>query len=340
MLRNKLGATDIWSIVATPRKLPWRWSKLPPAFTNQQRLVIGITLLLVLSPAVPSWGVIVLLKNQDEPVRGTLVHEDGVHVEVHESLPNGDIRKHVFPRVSIEDMIRAVDTERLAALNPDSPADYRSYAEELAGKTEDPEARVAAIRLYLIAAYLQPNDLGRSCLLGMAGLARSPEEERAFRAMAFSLDPGHDTSLLKTPTATVAEFAGITDADRAALRTTLQLLRSGKLVEARRFTQRPPVQAAANYYSHIVADSDYKEAFDLAGRLSPRLLRKFLTLELLLSAASTNGRNEEDETYVPWSQLIARDDTQPTTPQSLTTVTEFDPRQSTYRDGKWIVPEK
>jgi len=192
-----------------------------------------------------------------------------------------------------------------------------------------------AMRLYLIAAYLQPDELGRSCLLGMAGLARTPEEERAFRAMAFSLDPDHDPSLLKTPKATAADFPGIKENDRQALGTALKLLRSGKLDEARRYFQRAPVQAAATYYSHIISDSEYQEAIRAAGRLTPRLLRKFLTLEITLSASSPTDVIDEPPTSVPWSQLVAREDTQPAQPQDLTTLTEFDPRQSIFREGKW-----
>jgi hypothetical protein len=295
-------------------------------------LVIG-------SMSVPCWGVIVFQKNQDEPIRGFLINENAVSIEVHEPLPSGDVRKHILPRVSIDDIIRAVDLERLAALKPEAPEDYRSYAEDLAVKTEDPEARHMAIRLYLIAAYLKPDELGRSCLLGMAGLARTPEEERAFRAMSFSLDPDHDPSLLKTPKLTPSEFTGINDSNRQALRTALQLLRTGQLNDARRFFSRPPVQAAATYYSHIISETEYQEAIRAEGRLTPRLLRKFLTLEITLSATVPTEVSDEPPDFVPWSQTIARDDTKPVISQTLTTLTEFDPRNPIYRDGKWVSGE-
>ena len=301
------------------------------------RILTILTFLVIGSIAGQCWAVIVFQKNQDEPIRGFLIHEDGVHIEVHEPLPSGELRKHILPRVSIEDIIRAVEPERLATLTPEAPEGYRSYAEDLAGKTEDPEARAMAIRLYLIAAYLEPVELGRSCLLGMAGLARTPMEERSFRAMAFSLDPDHDPSLLKTPKTTVAEFPGINDNDRHALRTALQLLRNGKMNEARHFFQRPPVQAAATYYSHIISESEYQEAIRAGGRLTPRLLRKFLTLEIPLATTSPVSVADEAPAFAPWSQLVAREDIQPVRPQTLTTLTEFDPRQAIFREGKWRV---
>ncbi|MEX0819569.1 MAG: hypothetical protein WD070_08240 [Pirellulaceae bacterium] len=300
------------------------------------RRLATLTFILIGLSSAPCWGVIVFQKNQDEPIRGFLRHEDAVHIIVHEPLPGGGVREHILPRVSIDDIIRAVDPERLAALKPESPEGYRSYAEDLAVKTEDPEARVMAIRLYLIAAYLEPDELGRSCLLGMAGLARTPQEERAFRAMAFSLAPDHDPSLLKTPKLTTSEFTGIQESDRQALRTAVQLLRSGKLVDARRHFQRPPVQAAATYYAHVVSEQEYQEAIRAAGRLTPRLLRKFLTLEITLAAAASTEATDEPSDFVPWAQLIARDDTQPVKSQTLVTLTEFDPRHSIHRAGKWI----
>lgn len=301
------------------------------------RIPAILIFLIIGSTSVPCRGVIVFQKNQDEPIRGFLINENAISIEVHEPLPSGEVRKHILPRVSIDDIIRAVDTKRLAALKPEVPEDYRSYAEDLAVKTEDPEARDMAIRLYLIAAYLRPDELGRSCLLGMAGLARTPEEERAFRAMSFSLDPDHDSSLLKTPKLVASEFTGIKDSDRQALRTALQMLRTGKLNEARRYFSRPPVQAAALYYSHIISESEYDDAFRAAGRLTPRLLRKFLILEINLSITVPTEASDESPEFAPWSQIIARDDTKPLISPTLTTLTEFDPRQSIYREGKWRV---
>ena len=304
------------------------------------RMPAILIFLVIGSISVPCWGVIVFTKNRDEPIRGFLIGENAISIEVHEPLPSGDVRKHILPRVSIDDIIRAVDPERLAALKPEAPEDYRSYAEDLAVKTEDPEARAMAIRLYLIAAYLKTDELGRSCLLGMAGLARTPEEERAFRAMSFSLDPDHDASLLKAPKLTASGFTGIKDGDRQALRTALQLLRSGKLNEAGRHFSLPPVQAAATYYSHIISESEYQDAIRAAGRLTPRLLRKFLTLEITLTATVPTEASDEPSAFAPWSQLIARDDTKPVIPQTLTSLTEFDPRQSVYRAGEWQAPSE
>jgi hypothetical protein len=143
------------------------------------------------------WAATVLLKNEATPVRGYLVAEDEQSVTLRVLEANGDWRERRILRESIEIVIRPVDAARLAELDPKFPRAYRDYAEELAEKRVDPEARETAIRLYLIAAYLAPDELGRSALLGMVPLARHEPERRRFRAMAYLLDPAGDRQLLQ-----------------------------------------------------------------------------------------------------------------------------------------------
>jgi len=291
---------------------------------------------LVVSPA---WAVIVFTKNSDEPVRGFLISENSIRIVIDELLPSGERREVVFPKVAVEDIIRAVDAERLAALSPDKPEAYRNYAEDLAAKTKDPEAQVAAIHLYLLAASLAPEELGRSCLIGMAALARTPEEERAFNAMAYLLDPDHDASLLKPTKLVASNFVTIKESYRLALRRAIQLLRSGRVTEARSMLRRSAVEEAEQYYSHIVSAADYESALNARGRLPSELLRKLLTLEITLSepVASDHAKPETTE-LIPWSRLLSRGEVKPVRSLTLATITEFDPRACVFRNGKWAVP--
>src|SRR6187200_2745770 len=94
----------------------------------------------LLGITVPCEAVIILEKNASEPVRGYLVEANDVRVVVDVVLPNGEIRQQTFPRASIVEMIQAVSREKLETLSADRPQDYRDYAEELAGKTNDPDA--------------------------------------------------------------------------------------------------------------------------------------------------------------------------------------------------------
>lgn len=301
-----------------------------------RRAVIAVSLLALLSLTTPCRAVIVFKKGDDTPIRGFIVEENSVHIVVNEPLPNGEMRKWILPRVQIEDIIRAVSTNELTALRPDNPAAYRQYAEDLAAKTEDPEARSVAIRLFLIAAHLSPDDLGRSCLLGAASLARTPEEERALRAMAFVLDPDRDATLLKPPKLVAADFSSIRAEDRAALLRAVRALRRGRAAEARRMLSRQTLQNTIAYYSHIAAQQDYDAALEAGGRLSNKLLQKFITLEITLSDPSASAGKTDKKQVIPWSQVLARRQTKPVKPLALEAITEFDPRECHFMEGKWV----
>jgi len=302
------------------------------------RLACFVMTLLVLVAARPAWAVIVFLKNRPEPIRGFLIQEDAIRVVVNELLPNGEAREQILPRVKIDDIIQAVSAERLSQLDPADPAGYRSYAEDLAIKREDPEARVTALRLYLLAAHLRPHELGRSCLLGMAALARTTAEERACRAVAFLLDSAHDPSLLKAVATASADMPGIPNSDRTALSNALRHLRSGRSDAARGILQRESVRAAAARYAHLLSHEDYEAALSSTGRLSPSLLRKVLALEVALSPAARRSTLEPLAKAAPWSETVARGDTTPAQTLSLETLTEFDPRACVFQDGKWVRP--
>jgi hypothetical protein len=248
-------------------------------------------------------------------------------------LPGGETRERIIPRSSIEEIRIPVDEKRLAQLRPQDPGGYRDYAEDLVEKREDPDARATAIRLYLIAASLDPPGLGRSCMLGMAALARSPDEERRFNAMAYLLDRGHDPALLKSPSSP-AMGDGIADSDRKLLRNLLRLLRTREIRQARTMMSRPSVQKALERVAPLIQEDELKAA--VAPMLSPGLLRKILTVELLLSGVAPPSEPvDATATTRRWSRAVARDGAKPVSPLTLETLTEFDPRQRWFRDGKW-----
>lgn len=287
----------------------------------------------------PARGVIVFRKEQDEPLRGFLVKETEVHIEVREVLPNGDTRLHTLPRTAIDQIVRAVSPDQLAALDPQAPDAYRQYAEDLAAKTEDPEARATAIQLHQIAAYLRPQEMGRSCLLGMAALARSPQEERAFRGMAFLLDPEHDATLLKAPRAQPVT-SSVSDLDRRALANVLRLLRSGRAPEARVILRKPAIHAAAEAHAHILPMTDYETLATIGEEVPADLLRKVLTLELKLATVAPAAETAAPATNLSWSRTVSNQETQAVLALDLETLTEFDPRATRFVDGKWVVPKE
>jgi hypothetical protein len=146
--------------------------------------------------ARPAQAVVVLPKGAKQPIMGYLVRQDDRNVVVREELPGGKSRENSFAKKDLDELIITVSPQRLTLLDPSKPQDYREYAEELAEKQRDPEARDTAIRLYAIAAARGDDKLRHSALLGLIALARNPDEERFFRAAAYWFDADHDAAVL------------------------------------------------------------------------------------------------------------------------------------------------
>jgi hypothetical protein len=293
-------------------------------FKTTQRVMLAIGCVLALCASAPA--VTIFERGKTEPTRGRLLRETAQHVEVAVARPDGGEEKRLIARGDIEDMINPVSRERLEALSPDNPRDYRNYAEELAEKRIDPDARAAAIRLYLIAAHLAPEELARSCLLGMTALARSPEEERKFRAMAYLYDRDHDRRLLRD----VAKPKAPVEASEArdGLLRALQLRRQGNRRAAILNAERSGVKEEFLKHSDKLTFEEFSQP-GLPDDLISRIVALELSLESGEGPASGGAR---------WSQIIAADQTAPVPSLTLETLTEFDPRHSVYRNGTWVRP--
>jgi hypothetical protein len=226
-----------------------------------------------------------------------------------------------------------VSAERLAALDPARPGEYRDYAEELLARRHDPVARETAMRLYVIAAWLDRANLGRPALLGLIALARSPQEEEKFRAALYLIDPRTRIESVRK-----ANQAASNQQDTAAAREllrALRLLRTGKGPTARTLIEKPAVGKLLESYSRILTRAEFNAA---SGQtvLSPRDLRQVLTLELEMEAlVDPTSADATKPTSLTWSrELQAGGAAVPSF--DLETLTEFDPRLSIYRNGKWV----
>jgi hypothetical protein len=215
------------------------------------RGLVGVALLLAARDAA---AVLVFVTGQSEPLRGLLLRENE-HVVVVQVFGEGETTEEMsIPRARIEDIVRSVSVERLETLDPTDPNTYREYAEELADKRKDPDAHWTALRLFHIAAYLDPERLGRSCLLAMVPLARNAAEERRFRALAHLFDGGHDPELLRPPGVPATLSHTLDPGQVERLLQPLRLLRQGKrrdaLTQARRVKlkeQLPELTATITY---------------------------------------------------------------------------------------------
>jgi hypothetical protein len=266
-------------------------------------------------------GAIVLLKGADEPVAGIIQSQDENHIVIQQQLPDGKSRMRDILRSEIEDVILTV---------------YRDYAEELAEKRRDPEAAAVSLRLYLIAAYLAPESLGRSSLLGMLNLADSPAEERKYRAMAYLLDPQHDKRILRE----AGQAAPTTDAaDEETTTMLIAALRAARRGDQRTLAnmlKRPSFREALQQWPSGLS---YDEFANLPEELPPETLARLLQLELVLSRQSRPEGPEDEEQSASWSWIVQRDGTEPVPSLTLETLTQYDPRDCVFRDGKWIRPD-
>jgi hypothetical protein len=290
--------------------------------------------LLWVSPAI---AVLIRLKDRPEPVVGSLLRDEKDRVVLRVVDADGKSREETFKRAEIEEVVPPFSADRLAALDPTHPADYRDYAEELRARRRDPESRDVAIRLYLISAWLDREKLGRSSLLGMISLARSPEEEKKFRGALYLIDPRTTLDSLQGPSPAIAVAAD--DSAAQELLRALRLLRTGKGTTARVLIEKPAVAKLMENYARVLSKAEFNAAAGQAS-LGSRELRQVLTLELELESLLHPGAaTAERSLSIAWSRELLSDGGKAVPSLSLESITEFDPRKCLWREGKWTDPK-
>ncbi len=277
---------------------------------------------------------VVILKGSNQPVMGYLVKQDERTVTLREVLPGGKTRETTFNRARIDELIVTVSRERLASLDPSQPSGYLEYAEELAEKQRDPEARETAVRLYAIAAARGDDALRRSALLGLIALARTPAEEQRMRAAAYLFDTAHDQSLLSSAPADAANLPrSLIDEVLAAL----VLIRQGRGTQARLILEKPSVRGEAARISPVITVDELAE-LSAVSQLSNQQLHRVLRAETALEEMKL-GRSASGETVgeaSQWSAILRPGGMKPLPAISLQTLTQFDPEECVFRGGKWI----
>ena len=348
-------------------------------------LIGGLMIALLCLSARSAAAVILHLKNQDQPIRGYFVRENENVVVVAEILPNGTTVERAVSRSEITDLIRSVSDERLAALRPENPDRYRAYAEELSAVREDPDAQVTGIRLYQMAAHLDPQRLGRSCLLGMIPLARDPWEERRFRAMAYLLDPAHEPDILQTSEPPTTRSSELDPRQAELLLKPLRALRQGSPRDALALARRSKLKERLPLLSDTITYEEFaaacaptcphctrgrqpcpacRNAKFVSGSgpgrvgcptcgargdvvcsvcggnyqsnpVSPSLLERIVRLEMQWIPGEDSAAEAPHAPRPPWSRTVQFGHFFPARDLTLDTLTEFNPRQCRYRDGRW-----
>ncbi len=263
-------------------------------------LLVGLTAALAVLPA---WAVVVFEVGRTEPTRGFLIEQDAQKIVIDEVNAQGKLKRREIARANVSDVIMSVDAQRLAALRHDRPQDYRDYAEELAAKKIDPEAQQMSLRLFHIAAYLDPAKLGRGALRAMANIARDPREERKFRALAYLLDGEHDRGVLESPGTAAAASGGAAEGKAAedatpALLAAVRQLRRERRADAERIVERPGVR---QQFSRLEGAFTYEEFVQACNYICPECTKGYNACE----ACGGTGRRQVVDRFVACGQCKA-----------------------------------
>jgi len=310
----------------------------------QTALFAGAVVLL----ASPCSALTLLLVN-GERLRGYPVSEvkPGSVVVIAVPQRDGGSIKRSVPPGEIRRIVKTVDYERLENLDGSNAKAYYNYAEELAERRFDPEARDTAIRLFLIAASLNKADYGRAAFLGLIPLARNASEEKRFRAMAYLHDPAHDEATLSE---TAAPVAAPVEGDRTTrdLLRAMQLLRQAKRREAGMLLHRDDVAKAFAEFSSVFPEATLEKFLTRSNEILPFELEMILRVELALEGVDA-GPSTARSPGAGWGKLIASKGDVPVTPLQMTTLARrldpqakpgafIDPGRTLYRSGKWTTP--
>ncbi|GAA4430502.1 hypothetical protein [Bremerella cremea] len=310
----------------------WSWLRRTAQALSGSLLIWGLV-------GVPVDGAVIYLKGQAQPLVGFVEASDDVTIRLRVTTPDGDELHRQIRRNEIELLLQPVNPTRLSQLSPDNPKAYREYAEELVTKTSDPEAVETAKRLFLIAAYLDPEKEGRSAMLGMAPLADGAQGIKQLRALAFLIDPIHDASLLDGNQQEEASGAVVDDTARNDAIHALQLLRRGDRADARQQLQRDEIKSALRSGTKKITWDDCMALIQGTcpgceqGAIPAYMLQKLVAAELELSSS------QSAKTLQPqWGFFLDGSFQKPLPVLSLEKATPYDPKKCLFRDGQWVEP--
>lgn len=277
-----------------------------------------------------AWAIALYPRDGGPPVIGYLVREDERQIVVREEQPDGSTREVRLLKSQIEERIDAFSPQRLQALTPDRPGEYLEYAEELAERRRDPEARDTAQRLYLIAIARGDDLVRQRAWRGLVELARTPAQRQTFLAAA----AWQGVPLGGTLAPAAASQRGEGSIVRAVLLEALVRLRQGRGREARALLDRPGVRDEAAVLAPWITWDELVAACS-EPELKLSLLARLLEVELKLRSPAEEGGGVQ---RAKWSQARAANGLAPLPSLELDALTPFDPAECVWRAGRWQRP--
>lgn len=282
---------------------------------------------------------VVYLRGDSTPLIGRIERQDNERITLKLITPRDGQNEVTILRSEIAKLLVPATEDQLSALTPSNVPAYLELAEELSVKTLDPEATELAIRLYVIAASRGDESIRNTALLGMIEVARTAEEERRFRALAFELDPLHLSDWLREPEQQVWKDSQLNEAQRDEVARLLRLVRSGRGSHARNLLLQDRVREA---FDGIESEISYREFLSASQQdvLPKEFMQKVLQLEISLLSQKrdvTAGNASSKPGTQGWSESLEFSSA-PIRPVTIANVTEFDPNDCIFRDGKWTNP--
>jgi hypothetical protein len=286
---------------------------------------------LVLIPAEVEAVADVLRQKDGGVIYGRILAQSADEIVFLQRVSDAQYIERRVSTADVESLVRTIDENRLSSLSPERPADYLSYAEELALVRSDPESHALAVRLYLIAARLNTGETRGHCLRGLLGLARNSEERRRFSELAFRLDSTFPSSVLVPPPS--EDVQELTESELEELIRAVQGIRRGTPTDALEIIQRGRTQAALKRYAAICSIEQLQRfAGDPPRGLGER--QALLKLEYALTCLLLKRPPPEfDHSWgLEWTSAAEANWVLP----DLSNATEFNPELSVYRDGVWL----
>lgn len=280
---------------------------------------------------------VVYRRGLPSPLIGQVAQDDAEGIVLKFDNPQQGVSQILIPRNEVVEHVVTVSPSRLERLKDGDWAQYRDYAEELAAYRVDPQAHRLAIRLYLIVAYHSNDELRIGAFRALIDIARSTQEEKRFRALAFQVMGEQASSLLEPPKGVTAIQLPDESAQKQLLQC-IRLVRQGDGEKALDLADSPAVQAAFESISNVMTFRDFRDAaYDR--NISQERLKQLVQLELALLGGELRRRAARPSPTSPdWGRLLAEDSRQPFIPVGWENVTEFDPRRSRYQKGTWELP--
>ena len=301
----------------------------------RQIKLISLSLLTVAisNPAVHA-DLIWLRGQQLPPMAGQIISQTESQIKFRPFIDGAYQNAQTFTVEEIEQSIVTLDRQRLEKLDPNKPAEYRDYAEELAAHVSDPAAIDLARRLYLLAAYHSSGAIRSGSISGLISLANSDANRRQLKMLQlidnpqFSNFEAHEWNGLDKQTPTQAE--------KQLMLKLILALRQERPIEASNILSSAENRDSLNKWNEQCTLGEF-DRIATVNRPSKLQLSKLLTIEVMVRQPSSNRVGTRRQ---GWGDLAMQSTGSFGVLPTFKNVTRFDPDQSVFRNNRWVLPAR